>query len=220
MEPLRLVSKQLPSVTPDHWTEFPSRLPSCDSCHNIASPPSRGNTPRQDASASDEDWTKLFEERPRDFGDKAAWLSNLELKRGKEWYERFFRWYLQRLHPLPRGNFPISQPNFQNSVTKLQPDPENTAMKFVTGRLAHASVSDTPDYLLGQYNGHTLGLVLNGSALDPPTMGTKIFDQLSLQYAHLKMFVGLRVQEWAKGDLCLLTLGRSPVLAVRSMHLA
>lgn len=55
IEPLRLVTKQLPSVIPDHWTEFPSRLLSCDLCHNIASPPSRGNTPRQDALASDKD---------------------------------------------------------------------------------------------------------------------------------------------------------------------
>lgn len=36
----------------------------------------------------------------------------------------------------------------------------------------------------------------------------------------MNMFVGLRVQELAKGDLCLLIFGKSPVLAARSMHLA
>lgn len=162
----------------------------------------------------------LFEERPRDFVEKAAWLSDLEQRRGKEWYDRFFSWYSQRLHYPPRGNFPINESNFQHRLMELQWDPENTAMEFITERLAYANVSTAPDFSLGQYNGHMVALVLNGSALDPPTMSTKIFDLLSVQYAHLNMFVGVRVQELTKGDLCVLTLGKSPVLAARSMHLA
>lgn len=100
---------------------------------------------------------------------------------------------------------------------ELHWDPENTAMRFVTERLAYASVSNTPDFSLGLYNGHTVGLVLSGSALDPPTMGIKIFDFLKVQYAHLNIFFGLRVQELTKGDLCLLILGKSPVLAAPSL---
>lgn len=129
-----------------------------------------------------EDWTKLFEERPRDFGEKAAWLSDLEQRRGKEWYDRFFTWYLRRLHYLPRGNLPIKESNFQYNLTELHWDPENTAMRFVYRTACLWSVSNTPDFSLGQYNGHTVvGLVLNGSALDPPTMGIKIFDLLRVQ---------------------------------------
>lgn len=43
---------------------------------------------------------------------------------------------------------------------ELHWDPENTAMRFVTERLAYASVSNTPDFSLGQYNGHTVGIGL------------------------------------------------------------
>lgn len=84
-------------------------------------------------------------------------------------------------------------------------------MEFITERLAEANISTTPDLQLGHYSGHTVGLVLNGSALDPPTMSTENFDLLKVQYAHLNMFVGVRVQELRKGDLCVLTLGKSPV---------
>lgn len=217
MESSSLLSGQIPYSAREDWAEFPARLPSC---HNIASLPSCGNTPRQGDLTSEEDWTKLFEERPKDFGEKAAWLSDLEQRRGKEWYDRFFTWYLRRLHYLPRRNFPMNESNFQDYLMQLQWDPENTAMELVTERLAYASVSNAPDFSLGQYNGHTVGLVLNGSALDPPTVSTKIFDLLRVQYAHLNMFVGLRVQELTKGDLCVLTLGKSAVLAARSMHLA
>ena len=61
-------------------------------------------------------------------------------------------------------------------------------------------------------------LVLSGSALDPPTMGIKISDFLKVQYAHLNMFFGLRVQELTKGDFVPpKILGKSPVLAAPSL---
>lgn len=78
-------------------------------------------------------------------------------------------------------------------------------MELITERLANVDISTTPDFLLSQYNGHMVSLVLNGSALDLPTMSTKIFDLLKVQYAHLNMFVGVRVQELRKGDLCVLS---------------
>lgn len=56
-------------------------------------------------------------------------------------------------------NFPIKEPSFQYNLMELHWDPENTAMRFVTERLAYVSVSNTPDFSLGQYNGHTVGLV-------------------------------------------------------------
>ena len=211
METLSLL-EQLPFSA-----EFPARLPSRP---NIIPLPSRVKTSHQEYSTSNEDWHRLFEERPRDFGELAAWLSDLEKKHGKEWYESFFTWYLRMLYHPPRRIVSMSNAIFESNLMKLKWDPENTEMSDVTQRLACASLSTTPDFLLGQYNGHTVGLVLDGSALDPPTVSTEIFDLLGVQYAHLHMFVGLRVQEPAMDDLCLLTLGKFPVLAARSMNLA
>lgn len=59
----------------------------------------------------------------------------------------------------------MNESNFQYYLMQLQWDPENTAMELVTERLAYASVSNAPDFPLGQYSGHTVGLFLNGSAL-------------------------------------------------------
>ena len=202
--------EQLPFSTPARLPPPPNTTPL----------PSRVKTPHQEYSTPNGDWNKLFEERPMDPGELAAWLSDLEKKRGEEWYENFVTWYLRKLYHPRRRNAPMSNAIFESNLMKLEWDPENTEMRDVTERLACASFSTTPDFLLGQYNGHTVGLVLDGSALDPPTVGIETFDLLGVQYAHLHMFVGLRVQEPAMDDLCLLTLGKSPVLAARSMNLA
>lgn len=96
---------------------------------------------------------------------------------------------------------------------ELQWNPKNTTMGLITERLAYADIGTTPNFLLGQYNSQIVGLVLNSSALDPPIISPKIFNLLKVQSAHLNMFVGVRVQKLRKGDLCVIRLDKSPVLA-------
>lgn len=67
----------------------------------------------------------------------------------------------------------------------------------------------TPDYCIGEYNGQAIGLVLHGSALDPPTVDIEVFDSLEVQYAHRNMFVGLRIKESTMSDMTVFTLGKS-----------
>lgn len=60
---------------------------------------------------------------------------------------------------------------------------------------------------MGWYHRYSIGVVLNGSALDPPQVGIDTFKLLHVQYAHLQMFAGLRTKE-SEDDLCLLILGK------------
>ena len=60
---------------------------------------------------------------------------------------------------------------------------------------------------VGWYHRYSIGVVLNGSALDPPQVGIDTFKLLHVQYAHLQMFAGLRTKE-SEDDLCLLILGK------------
>lgn len=53
-----------------------------------------------------------------------------------------------------------------------------------------ASMSKAPDFYIGTYNGHAVGLVLHGSALDATdSEHGKPSSQLKVQYAHRKMFL-------------------------------
>ena len=158
----------------------------------------------------------LFRQRPRGLAEKAVWLLHLEEERGQTWYNNFFRWYTGRLHR-PRVNLSIlaTTIGFQTGLTALRKNPSGGKFKQLTDRLAMTSIGDTPDFYLGQHNGYTIGLVLHGSALDPPIKDIETFNSLGVQYAHPNMFAGLRFNEPSKADICVLVLGKSDVSLLR-----
>lgn len=153
----------------------------------------------------------LFAQRPRGFNEKSAWLRQLEKQYGQKWYSYFFRWYLNRLHhPKPewcRDSINTIFRTIKWASPQASWHPTDSSLKRLTYYLSNAPVSTAPDLYVGRYNGHSIGVVFNGAALDLPQVGIQTLRSLAVRYAHLPMFAGLRMKE-SNPDLCLLILGK------------
>lgn len=217
--------KQLPFSAPDAWAEL---LPaSCPPPSDVVHSASLENTPHQEDSTpndDDDDWNKILDGQPASHYKWSAWMSDLMKKHGKKWFGRFFAWYIAKVRRRcpPTRKVDTSNAGFCANLKTLEWHAENPQLEDVKHRLGRGRRDDmtAPDFMLGQYNGHSLGLVLDGYVLDVPPVDLETYDLLGVECAHLKMLVGLRVQDPAMDDLCLLILGKSPVQAARSIHLA
>jgi hypothetical protein len=183
------------------------------------SPPSqRKTTDNQDEGRTPQllqEYESLFNERPIGLSGKAAWLLRLEEEHGKPWYDDFFRWYIEKL-TCPEPSFATAE-FLVGGLLGIKWQPTDPILKLVTSQLAVPCLKNIPDLYIGQYNDHHISLLLNGSALDPPTVSVKTLESLGVQYAHRKMFAGLRI---GKDQLCVLTLGKLSASAARLRKLA
>ena len=166
----------------------------------------------------------VFNMRPEGLDKKAAWLQNLEERHGEIWYKHFFDWYMKKLSYRPNGDYLVYTKErgclgyhafcYFLSTFKLQGiddlswQPTNPRARLITKTLAYPCLNNTPYIYIGRYNGYIIGLVLHGSALDLPTVDIETFDSLGVQYRHLNMFAGLRIEGSSKEELCVLTLGK------------
>lgn len=153
-----------------------------------------------------QEYASLFNERPRGLREISAWLLSLEKTRGKECYESFSCWYKFRLYHPPRET---SGMDFLSTLTQSS---RRCNLEDLADMVTHESHAE---FNIGSYNSHFLRLVLNGSALDPPTVNINTFRLLGVQSAHLDMFAGLRVKEQSEDDLCVLTLGKFFAFAMK-----
>ena len=126
----------------------------------------------------------LFYHRPYRLDEKTAWLLSLEEKYGQIWYKDFFTWYIAQLHH-PKTQFePLDTMQFHDLLREMEWKPTNPYLEIIINRLARIYPNKTPDYYIGRYNDQTIGLILHGSALDPPMVDIEVFDSLGVQYAH------------------------------------
>jgi len=140
-----------------------------------------------------------------------AWLRQLEKQHGQAWYDGFYRWYTDRLSHLKREQYCDNIENIFGMTKWGSPQaswhPTDPSLEKLTHCLSNVSISAAPDAYVGRHNGHSMGVVFNGSALDPPQVSSEAFKSLGVQYAHLPIFTGLRIQE-SKDSLRLLILGK------------
>jgi hypothetical protein len=165
-----------------------------------------------------QEYESLFNERPRGLGGQARWLLRLEKEHGKPWYNDFFRWGIEKL-TRPEPCYATAE-FLVNGLPGLRWQPEDPILELVISQLATPCLNNIPDLYIGQYNDHHIWLVVHGSALDPPTVNIKTFDLLGVQYAHLRMFAGLRIGKALKDELCVLTWGKLSDSATKLRKLA